>query len=379
MIHLCTDQGASSTRFSFNNSKVYENPNTFNVVDESADIRLVPSSSDFVDNIDLTITKDGESDFFPVRILGGSLAFRYSSASIKPSMLDNKSKQAVNYYSIITAIASSMTMSGESYTDINCYICLPPVEITGNNENEDYVTSQLKGEYVVKLNKLNKEIKFNIKDVYIFPESVMAVTAFLFNTDGTQRVDMAKYNNGYILSFDLGASTADLALIKDRKFVEHTGHTYKLGGNIIDEFMRNEIRRKFGNEVTSDDIKEVVRTGKLPYGSTYKDMSAELKKSKQEFAKMLFERMETYFSAVGVSLQSIKAVFISGGGSMSSSYLDDNGNVVVTSPSVSEYIKDIMNSVCDSVDMVSAPIENPRECNIVGTILHMNMIKKIGK
>lgn len=384
MLHICTDQGASSTRFSVNNSKVYKNPNNFIEVDIESDIRNTPYTQEFVDNMDLTISKDGESDFFPVRILGGTLAERYSSSSAKPSMLSSKSRQPVNYYSVISSVVNSILLSEDaedckSPVDVTCYMCLPPVEITGNNENEDYVKSQLAGKYTVRLNKMDREIEFNIKEVNVYAESVLAVVAFLFNQDATQRTEMAKYNKGYILGFDLGASTADLVLIKDRRFIEHSGYTCKLGGNIIDDLMRSEIRRKFGTEVSNDDIIEAVRTGRLAYGSSYKDVSAELQKCKKQYASMLFEKVETYFASNNIGLQSIKAVFMSGGGSMQSSYLDESGKEVVTSPSVGEYIDEMLKKVCDSVDMVLSPSVNPRECNIVGLILSMNAQRKRNK
>lgn len=384
MLHICTDQGASSTRFSVNNSKVYKNPNNFIEVDIESDIRNTPYTQEFVDNMDLTISKDGESDFFPVRILGGTLAERYSSSSAKPSMLSSKSRQPVNYYSVISSVVNSILLSEDaedckSPLDVTCYMCLPPVEITGNNENEDYVKSQLAGKYTVRLNKMDREIEFNIKEVNVYAESVLAVVAFLFNQDATQRTEMAKYNKGYILGFDLGASTADLVLIKDRRFIEHSGYTCKLGGNIIDDLMRSEIRRKFGTEVSNDDIIEAVRTGRLAYGSSYKDVSAELQKCKKQYASMLFEKVETYFASNNIGLQSIKAVFMSGGGSMQSSYLDESGKEIITSPSVGEYIDEMLKKVCDSVDMVLSPSVNPRECNIVGLILSMNAQRKRNK
>jgi len=384
MLHICTDQGASSTRFSVNNSKVYKNPNNFIEVDIESDIRNTPYTQEFVDNMDLTISKEGESDFFPVRILGGTLAERYSSSSAKPSMLSSKSRQPVNYYSVISSVVNSILLSEDaedckSPVDVTCYMCLPPVEITGNNENEDYVKSQLAGKYTVRLNKMDREIEFNIKEVNVYAESVLAVVAFLFNQDATQRTEMAKYNKGYILGFDLGASTADLVLIKDRRFIEHSGYTCKLGGNIIDDLMRSEIRRKFGTEVSNDDIIEAVRTGRLAYGSSYKDVSAELQKCKKQYASMLFEKVETYFASNNIGLQSIKAVFMSGGGSMQSSYMDESGKEVVTSPSVGEYIDEMLKKVCDSVDMVLSPSVNPRECNIVGLILSMNAQRKRNK
>lgn len=384
MLHICTDQGASSTRFSVNNSKVYKNPNNFIEVDIESDIRNTPYTQEFVDNMDLTISKDGESDFFPVRILGGTLAERYSSSSAKPSMLSSKSRQPVNYYSVISSVVNSILLSEDaedckSPVDVTCYMCLPPVEITGNNENEDYVKSQLAGKYTVRLNKMDREIEFNIKEVNVYAESVLAVVAFLFNQDATQRTEMAKYNKGYILGFDLGASTADLVLIKDRRFIEHSGYTCKLGGNIIDDLMRSEIRRKFGTEVSNDDIIEAVRTGRLAYGSSYKDVSAELQKCKKQYASMLFEKVETYFASNNIGLQSIKAVFMSGGGSMQSSYMDESGKEIITSPSVGEYIDEMLKKVCDSVDMVLSPSVNPRECNIVGLILSMNAQRKRNK
>ena len=64
---------------------------------------------------------------------------------------------------------------------------------------------------------------------------------------------------------------------------------------------------------------------------------------------------------------------------MPSSYMDENGKEIITSPSVGEYIDEKIKMSCDSIDMVLSPSVNPRECNIVGLILSMNAQRKKNK
>lgn len=373
MSFICTDQGASNTRFIVNNGKVCVNPNNAVIVDLDADIRLIPNSSDILDNLDVTIIKtEGESEYFPVRVLMGSMAERHSSSNIRPSMMLNKAKQQINYISILVACAVGQIQNNVS-DPVKLFINLPPIEI---RENEDYVKEQLLGKYTVTFNKSNEKTDVNIEFVKVCPESVMAVFAFFFKSDGSPRIESAKYSRGYVLGIDIGASTSDLVLVKDRKFVDRTGYTYKIGGNVITDIMRSKVRSIYGSELTDDDANTVITEGRLPYGSKYKDMSKELVEAKKEFADLLYEKMNSYFGTVDISLPSIKAIFVSGGGSMKSRYYDDEQTKeVITSESVSYYLTEKLKGICDGIDIMEFPGDNPRMTNIIGTALTANVMK----
>lgn len=373
MSFICTDQGASNTRFVVNGGKVCVNPNNAVKVEMDADIRLIPNTTDILDNLDVSIVKtEGVSDYFPMRVLMGSLAERYSSSNIRPSMMMNKAKQPINYISIIVACAVGQIQNNINDA-IKLFINLPPVEI---GVNEDYVKEQLLGKYEVTFNKMDVKTELNIDFVKVCPESVMAVFAFFFKSDGTPRVESAKYSRGYVLGIDIGASTSDLVLVKDRKFVDRTGYTYKIGGNVITDIMRSKVRSIYGSELTDDDANIVITEGRLPYGSKYKDMSKELIEAKREFADLLYEKMSSYFGTVDIALPSIKAIFVSGGGSMKSRYYDeDETKEIVTSESVSYYLTEKLKGICDGIDIMEFPGDNPRMTNIIGTALTANIMK----
>ena len=373
---ICVDQGASSTRYVVNEGEVYVNPNNMVFVEEGVDTYLVPNSADIFDNFDVTINKiEGESTYFPVRALIGTLAERYKPANLRPSMNSNKSRQRVNYVSIITAVAAGI-LNTNIEPDVAVIIDFPPLE--ANKMTADYIRKELIGKFKVKFNTsaFNKEVVFNISDARIVSESEQASVSFFFNRNGAPRVETAKYNRGYVLSCDIGASTSDFVLIKDRRFQERTGQTYKIGGNVIKEIIKNKVRALYGSELTDEDAEVVITEGRLPYGSKYKDMSKELIDAKKEFAEMLAQNIDSYFGTVGVPLMSIKAIFVSGGGSMKSSYFDiDNNTEVVTSEPVSTYLTEVLRNICDGIDVVGYPDENPRMANIIGTMLSTKALR----
>lgn len=366
---VCLDEGASSSRYAVNSGAVKVYPNNARLIEEDTVVSLVPNSDDVLDNLDITITKTSEeSRYFPQRVLLGSLAERFSRSNTRPSMNANKCRQKLTYITVLLGTALGCLDAGIGGEEVSLIMNLPPVELTDDNVN--YVKSELLGAFSVKFHKLEKEISFTVTDVVVKPEGVSASVAFFYNKDASPRVTMADYSTGYVLVVDIGASTSDLALLKDKKFIERTGQTYKLGGNTLRDKVRSKIKEVSGLEVTDEAVETLLSEGRLPYGNSYRDMSKELVAAKREFADELYDSIDSYFTTVGVGISSIKAVFVCGGGSMESSYFDEKENKEVkTSEPVSKYLLERLQEVCDSVDVVSYPDGNPRMANIIGTIL----------
>lgn len=365
------DVGASSTRFCSDNGSIMILPNNMVVVDEDARIDLEPYGDVVESALDVKIKKEEESDFFPVRALIGQMANRYSPNNIRPSVMSNKHTQKVNYISIITAVAVNKLKTGID-EDIDLYVALPPNEV---NTAKDYVAEQLKGTYEVTLDKFNGEVvKFNIKSVKCFAESYMAIMAYFFNMNGTIREEAQEYAVGNVLSLDVGASTSDLAIVKDRKYLEKTGQTYKIGGNIIKDLIADYVREEFGYDIQDDVLEMAISEGRLPMGNKYVNIGKQLECAKREFASQVVNQMQNYFRKVGIALQSVRVIVVSGGGSMKSEYTDEKGVTIVTSEPASYYITEALRDICDGIDVVTFS-ENPRMANTIGLFIRANIDK----
>ena len=370
MSFIALDIGASSTRFVSENGKIGILPNNMVVVPLDQRIDLIPYSNgedmaeDLKNALDVTITKiSGEkSDFFPVRVLVGQMAERYSSVNIRPSVMSNKHIQQVNHISGILATAFNRLLYNLT-DDTYMYIALPPLEV---KTAKDYVSSQFKGTFEVTFNKFNNtKVVINTLDVICNEESFMALLAYYFEMNGSLREEALKYSTGYLLSLDIGASTTDLAVVKDRKYLEKSGQTYKTGGNVARDMVANDIRAKYGYDPTDEETEAVMSEGRLQMGNSYVDMSESVNNAKRAFASQIVNSIQSYFRLVNIPIQNIRAIVVSGGGSMHSEYTDDAGQVHITSEPISTFILEELHKVCDTVDVVAFS-SNPRQANVIG-------------
>lgn len=367
------DIGASSTRYASENGQIEILPNNMVIVDQGARVDLETHSDKITDALDLTITKEGVSDYFPVRVLIGDLAMRYAVSNLKPSVMQHKYKQQINYISVIAATAVNK-LKYDLGADMNLYIALPPIEIR-DTDAKDVMSSQLTGTYEVAFNKYNnKVVKLNIMEVKCFEESFMCLMAYFFNMQGSVRDEAKPYCRGTVLSMDIGASTTDLAAAKDRHYIERSGATYKTGINIARDYLMKEVRAKHGYDISDDEADRVMCEGRIEIGNKYVDVTGMVEAAKKHLAEQIVSQMQNYFRSVDIQLQSIRAVIVSGGGSMQSSYVDDNGTKCVTARSISEYITDELHKICDTIDVIAfASIENPRLANVMGLFIRANV------
>lgn len=370
MSFVGVDMGASNTRFVDNTLKFDSIPNNmFLIKDIDRRIDLLPESDenggiDLKSALDITITKtEGATDFFPTRALIGSMAERYNSSNVRPSMAMNKHKQEINYISVLVSAAIAKLESKLADDEMELNIALPPIEV---NYAKDYMKEQLSGKFELQFNKYNNTvITLNITEVYCYEESYLAAIAFRFDLSGKVREEAKPYLKSTMLSLDIGASTSDLATIKDGKYLEKSGQTYKNGGNVIRDIVKDSIREIEGYEIDIEASEKLISTGLLPYGNKTKDYSQQLKEAKIEFSSRIVNDMQTYFTKTGVPLQSIQVILVSGGGSMRSEYMGENNEIIVTTPPTSDFITDQLKVICPGVDVIAYK-ENPRMANCIG-------------
>lgn len=369
----CLDAGSSLIRFKGDDEEDRWLPNNVCDININTDTRLKESEADTFEDkltlsLDLTVMKtEGDtSDFFnvPSRFLAGDMAERYSASSRRLSGMKNKHDQKVYFQNVITAIAFNQMINNKEEDDVYLYVALPPIEVKTSAE---YVQSQFKGKFQVTFNSLNETININIVEVNCFEESFMALTNFFFTEEGKVREENVKYHNCDILSIDIGAGTTDFVAAHNRRFIEKSGQTYKLGGNVVRDAVADAIRAEYGFDITDEMAEKAVAEGRIRMGMAYKDVSQYVVEAKKEFVGQLLSSMDNYFRSINKPLQGFSAAVLSGGGSMRGEYRTDEEipQLVVTSESMSKYLWDELQTICDTID-VKYIEEQPRLANLHG-------------
>ena len=350
---VAIDLGASETRF-MGNKEVELIPNNMEFLDFNAEVDLEPYDDRLTSALDVKITGNAQLEsVFPAHVLIGKMAERHSSNNVRPSIMSNKHTQAVNYISAIVAAACSRIKAGTE-KDITLYVALPPLEV---RTAKDVFSNNLAGEYTVEFTKYpmgsSTKVEVNIKEVRCHEESVMAAASFFFNTDLSMRQAANEFKNGTYLSVDIGASTSDLALIAGGRYDDKSGKTYKVGGMIARDNMIEAIRAKYGFELPVDKADIAMREGRIQLGNKFVEIRDIITEAKITLADAITNAIQTYFSAVGTPLQLVNGILVSGGGSMESQYINEDGDVVVTSKALSCFVTDKMQTICSGVDVIS--------------------------
>lgn len=367
MSFVDADLGASGTRYVTEAGKINHLPNNYVFLDNNEMTRLDPNDEEIENNLEFTVTKTSgsELDYFPCTAVMGRMAERYSSTNTRPSVMTHKHMQKINYISAVMAVAvSKIKFSIED--NVTLVLAVPPIEITPARE----AFRRLVGEYSVTFPKYmgGTTVKFNIEDVECYEESVMAIASFFFNMNGTPREENKDLMVGNILSLDIGASTSDIAIIRNGKYIDMSGRTYKTGGNVARSSFIDAVKSQEGYELPIDAAEVAIADGRIQQGNSYKDVGGLVTRAKKRLASKLMSDMQTYFSETDTPVQTIRAVIVSGGGSMQGQYVNADGELVKTSEPMSKFVTDELKQICSGVEAIPYG-EDARLANIKGLFI----------
>lgn len=377
MNFVAVDLGASNTRFTDDTGRIGFLPNNMLMFDDIRKvIKVEPTDDDLQNALEIIIEKEGESQYFPVKALAGNIAERASTVQVQPSAMSHKHTQRINYVSTIMATAVSKMINNLS-DDLTLFIALPPIEVKTFGE---VVKNNLVGRYKVTFPKYlgGRVVTFNVADVVCKEESVMAVFSYFFDMNGVIREEHRQYLSGNVLSLDIGASTTDLAIIKNGQYQDKTGRTFKTGGNIARDVLVNRVREEYGYDLPNEEADLAMAEGRLQQGNGYIDIPEIVDEAKQALADSIVVQMDSYFRSVNTPIQTIKAIIVSGGGSLQSKYVDKSTmETKIVSKPISEYITDKMKQYCETISIESYG-ENSRVANVSGLFVtaKMTMIKR---
>lgn len=371
MNFVASDLGASGTRYVSDSGKINVLPNNVVVLETGAVTNLEPNAEDIESNLELTIVKDGASQYFPVTLLAGKMAERYSSIFETPDINRHKHDQRINYWSAIMSVAVSKIKYGLD-DDLLFVLDVPPIELVPSRKA---FKEALVGSYTVTFPKYmgGTEVKFNIVDVQAYEESVMAMASFFFNMAGVPKEENKDFMRGKVLSLDIGASTSDLAVIQDGKFLDYTGRTIKTGGNVARGTFINLITAQEGYDLPEADAEKAIADGRIAVGNGYKEVGDLVNEAKKELAGQLTSSLSTYFQQIRIPIQQIRAIVVSGGGSMAGQYINNDGDVIVTSEPLSKFVTEALQAICPGV--VAVPYgEDARFANVKGLFIRSKLL-----
>jgi hypothetical protein len=281
--------------------------------------------------------------------------------------MSSKGKQRINYLSTVVSVALSKWQNNMG-EDITLYVALPPAEV--KNDKEHYINGIL-GSYDVTFPRINDgvTISFKISSVHCYEEGVMAIRSFFQTVQGGTRPDAMAYFPKTVMSIDIGASTTDVAVIKGGRFMKKTGKTIRRGGNSVRDKMTDRVNSLIDSEISMENANLAMAEGRIQYGDGYMDVSGILDDAKKEVAHSLVEELYRFFNSTGISLTSINAIVVSGGGSVCSKYINENNEEIVTTGPMSDYISSAITQYCPGIKVLSHPMDNPRFANIAGLFI----------
>lgn len=372
MDFVAADLGASGTRYVTDQAKINVLPNNISIIDYDTTTNLEPNAEDIESNLELTIVKDGApSNYFPVTLLAGQMARRHSMICEVPNMNSNKHVQRVNYYSAIMAVALGKIKFGLA-DDIFFLMDVPPVEI--ENARKAF-REELTGKFTVTFPKYmgGTTVSFNIVGVEVYEESVMAMMSFFFNLNGVPKEENKQFMVGNVLSLDIGASTTDIIITENGKYNERSAYTIKAGGNVARTHFINSIAAIDGYDLPEADAERAIAEGRLVEGNGYRDVGDLVNKAKRELAAQLTNGINSYFVSKGFPIKLIKALILSGGGSMTGQYINEDGEVVNTSEPLSKFVTEEIQKLSPSTIAVSYG-EDSRLANIKGLFIRAKVL-----
>lgn len=382
MSFVAVDLGASGSRYVSDSGQISVVPNNMIILPDMNTSNIIAEGPEVEGCLELKIEQlsrvhaategDVVKNIFPVNVLVGLMAEKHRDVNSRPTMLMHKHVQPINYISAIVACAlSKLKPKNELTTELDLYIAVPPIEVGDANKEFNKV---LCGSYRVTLPKYmgGTVVEFKIDSVECYEEALMASTSFFFNMNGTPKDSNRSLITSTVLSLDIGASTSDIAIIRNGRYLDKSGQTFKTGGNEALDFLIEAIRDKYAIDLPIENAERTMIEGRVQMGNTFDDVSDLVTEAKKSLAKKLVSYLPGYFKRINIPINTINAIMTSGGGSLQSQHTNKDGEVVKTAEPMSYFVTEELKQWCKGVDVVEYG-EDARFANIKGLFIRAKM------
>lgn len=336
--YSCIDAGSTQTRSIVFMAKDLKLKN-FNVIStDTAAIQLtrripatVRTSKAIVDNLECEI----ESQGYRWHFVKGTM--RNVLTQDSNGLISNTSKvdQDLLYQSVLFQLALSFFIkdieqgtSAQVYRT-NLYLALPPEDFV--QDRIDKTTNMLTGTHIVKFPRMKKEFTICITSVNLYPEPE-AVANRYFNANAV--------NNDTTVFLDCGGRSKGALIVKKGQIIQDAIITDFGGG----ENMLNTIASIVADEYnittpSSQTILDSLSTGFFKIGNEDKDITDEINDAKLELANSCIAAINRVLDASHTKIEEVQRVVCTGR-TFYKTIRNENGNSVVISPSLLDFITD---------------------------------------
>lgn len=319
-IYVAVDTGSTQTRgVVFTKDAQMRTPllvdSNYDIIDR--DISHVTSpGADVFSNLlfEIKDTTEGKTDkqVEDVTVVKGDLLAALTSSKQVTSSSASKIDQVATYVNIICNIALLLV---DYYADngiqkhviVHPVVSLPPEDTKFQHRTETY-RKRLRGDYIVKLPRLNVEVSFTIAEDFKIISEPEAVAVF-----ATVEGALADEEDSVVCVLDIGGRSAGVTFIDNKQLLIDSCVTIPLGGARLLSILGRNIANAFDiQEPQVSRLTRALSTGFFKIGAQKLNVVEQLNAAKQEFAKMMFNELMIAIDTNGVQMQNISKVYCSG-------------------------------------------------------------------
>lgn len=287
------------------------------IIDEEKYITKFPSQYIEMDKKEYIVDKTKDDDLIDLRMrLSDGTVIRkriivdksmMQYAKSKVELLNNKPKTKSEELFVLLAV------SMHAYLKENCsnvtniilnkaVVLLPPSEAYSEALQEfkrKFADAEIELKYPKK--ESGKKITIEVKEIVVVPEGITAMWAM-------DDKSLEEIGPRYSLLVDTGKRSTDMALVVDGDLYNGATSTYDIAGLTLEALIGLEFSRK-GKDLSTVDIIEIITTGKYHKDTDVTDI---LNKCKENFMKMLHDRMSQLCNAAAGSTKIIDNIVLFG-------------------------------------------------------------------
>lgn len=282
------------------------------------------------DCLDVTIYKNGKS---LGRYYLGNLAIEYFSSKAgrrNASIKKAQDKQTYICSYVATALKILERNPREDHIEkenIMFGTCLPMAEFLKKDIYDEMIKGFI-GSVRVEFNRgalKGKAVEYNVDkgDVFLYPESTIALKGLYYNDDGTYDEEFSEdVGDRYIIGIDIGSISTDMGALKSEKAVPQLCHHVGEGirqplyrvRNVLQQYIASEYNKEVDISVEELNVVLLDFDNKYPFGRTQLDIEEVVT---VELCRSLKNTLNTFDNRVDINMNNkIYGIYAFGGGSI---------------------------------------------------------------
>lgn len=351
MNKLSLDLGGSAIRTKRGNSKVEKMNSEFERISKAARIYTDDIEDKYAD---FTIETAPRADIADQRYARGEATNFLRGVS---SQVDNntlKVDQSETYVNAAHAIAVDADKNGQDDPKYTIGVCIPTSEFF--SAGSDRIKEQLIGKYTVKFNLKDKVVNFEVENVVVYPEGVVAL-GMLFKDQ--KIAGIIKSKTGIVI--DAGRRSTDVTIFKNGRPVAGAARSLPVGGINLEALTAIKLETS-GFMAAGDSLIRAIDAGYLIDGNNTVSVGVPVQEAKKMLGSTIVKYITEVLAAHMIQLRELSYVVFLGrcfniSGDKTDRYTGDLGKEIIEGLNLSITRIDVDSNEFANINAVAAALE----------------------